>query len=81
MLLKPGSAPGVGAGVLEETGAESLKMWQQAEIRPINQWESGEDRTCQSLGRRGLGVSCLRHREGETSRGGGGQTTGCKSRN
>lgn len=39
MLLKPGSAPGVGAGVLEETG-QSWKMW-QAEIRPINQRESG----------------------------------------
>ena len=44
MSLQPGSAPGVGAGVLGETGAESLKMRQQAEIRPINQQESGEDR-------------------------------------
>lgn len=44
MSLQPGSVPGVGAGVLVETGAESLKMRQQAEIRPINQWELGEDR-------------------------------------
>ena len=44
MSLQPGSAPGVGAGVLGETGAENLKMQQQAEIRPINQRELGEDR-------------------------------------
>lgn len=65
------SAWGGGRGAGGNGEAESLKMWQQAEIRPINR-EWGEDRTCQSLGS-GLGVSCLRHREGKIT-GGEGRT-------